>query len=146
MQFPKMAQWRTIEAFRERLAQLQVELPLEEKLQTGREGSPLGAMWESAGWRVGNRWCVHPMEGWDGELDGKPSPLTFRRWERFGASGAKLIWGGEAAAVQADGRANPRQLLALPAHQSDFRRLREALWRAIAESGGQPTIFALGYS
>ena len=34
---------------------------------------------------------------------GRPSELTFRRWRRFGESGAKLIWGGEAAAVQPDG-------------------------------------------
>ena len=33
-----------------------------------------------------------------------------RRWQRFGESGAKLIWGGEAVAVRHDGRANPHQL------------------------------------
>ncbi len=47
---------------------------------------------------VGNRWCIHPMEGCDGELDGRPGELTFRRYVRFGAGGAKLIW-GEACAV-----------------------------------------------
>ena len=39
-----------------------------------------------------------------------PSDKTLRRWHRFGRSGAKLIWGGEAFAVRADGRANPNQL------------------------------------
>ena len=38
---------------------------------------------------VGNRWCIHPMEGCDGELDGRPGELTFRRYRRFGAGGAK---------------------------------------------------------
>lgn len=33
-----------------------------------------------------------------------------RRWENFGRSGAKLIWGGEAVAVEPSGRANPNQL------------------------------------
>ena len=51
------------------------------------------------------------MEGWDGTADGEPSDLTRRRWQRFGLSGAKLIWGGEAVAVQHDGRANPNQLV-----------------------------------
>ncbi len=51
------------------------------------------------------------MEGWDGTPDGEPSDLTRRRWRNFGISGAKLIWGGEAVAVRADGRANPNQLL-----------------------------------
>ena len=60
---------------------------------------------------VGNRFCVLPMEGWDGTADGRPTELTTRRWQHFGASGAKLIWGGEAAAVRHDGRANPNQLM-----------------------------------
>jgi NADPH2 dehydrogenase len=59
---------------------------------------------------AGNRLAVQPMEGCDGTLDGLPGDLTFRRWERFGSGGAKLIW-GEATAVVPEGRANPRQLL-----------------------------------
>lgn len=59
---------------------------------------------------VGNAFCVQPMEGCDGTLDGAPDELVFRRYERFGAGGAKLIW-GEAAAVVEEGRANTRQLL-----------------------------------
>jgi NADPH2 dehydrogenase len=59
---------------------------------------------------VGNALCVQPMEGCDGTLDGQPGDLTLRRYRRFGAGGAKLIW-GEAAAVVDEGRANPRQLL-----------------------------------
>lgn len=59
---------------------------------------------------VGNRLCVQPMEGCDGTREGAPDELVFRRYQRFGAGGAKLIW-GEAAAVIEEGRANPRQLL-----------------------------------
>jgi 2,4-dienoyl-CoA reductase-like NADH-dependent reductase (Old Yellow Enzyme family) len=67
------------------------------------------------------------MEGWDGTTDGRPTELTFRRWRRFGASGAKLIWGGEAVAVSHEGRANPNQL-AIGSHAiADLSRLREAL-------------------
>ena len=51
------------------------------------------------------------MEGWDGDADGSPTDLVRRRWRRFGESGAKLVWGGEAVAVTHDGRANPRQLV-----------------------------------
>jgi 2,4-dienoyl-CoA reductase-like NADH-dependent reductase (Old Yellow Enzyme family) len=67
------------------------------------------------------------MEGWDGTRDGKPSDLTTRRWQRFGQSGAKLIWGGEAVAVRPDGRANPNQLLINEANLPDLARLRAAL-------------------
>jgi 2,4-dienoyl-CoA reductase-like NADH-dependent reductase (Old Yellow Enzyme family) len=63
------------------------------------------------------------MEGWDGQRDGTPSQLTLRRWRHFGSSGAKLIWGGEAAAVQHDGRANPNQLLATADHRAGLATL-----------------------
>ena len=58
---------------------------------------------------LGNRLAVQPMEGCDGTPDGLPGELTARRYRRFGAGGAKLIW-GEATAVADDGRMNPRQL------------------------------------
>ncbi len=58
---------------------------------------------------AGNALCVQPMEGCDCDADGTPGELTLRRYRRFGAGGAKLIW-GEAAAVVEEGRANPRQL------------------------------------
>jgi NADPH2 dehydrogenase len=77
--------------------------------------------------RVGNRFCVLPMEGWDGTPDGEPSDLTTRRWQNFGKSGAKLIWGGEAVAVRHDGRANPHQLLLTPRTLPAIARLREQL-------------------
>jgi 2,4-dienoyl-CoA reductase-like NADH-dependent reductase (Old Yellow Enzyme family) len=59
---------------------------------------------------AGNAFCIQPMEGCDGTLDGRPDELTLRRYERFGGGGAKLIW-GEATAVVEEGRANSRQLL-----------------------------------
>jgi len=71
---------------------------------------------------VGNRWCIHPMEGCDGEPDGRPGELTFRRYVRFGGGGAKLIW-GEACAVTDDGRANPRQLWLNESNKVDFARM-----------------------
>ena len=79
--------------------------------------SPLAQPIDVDGVRVGNRFCILPMEGWDGTPDGEPSDLTRRRWRNFGISGAKLIWGGEAVAVRHDGRANPHQLLMTPQTQ-----------------------------
>ena len=79
------------------------------------------------GQRIGNRFAILPMEGWDGTRDGKPSDLTRRRWQRFGASGAKLIWGGEAVAVRHEGRANPNQLLLNDDTLADLAQLRETL-------------------
>jgi len=58
---------------------------------------------------VPNSLAVHPMEGCDGDNDGKPGKLTLRRYRRFAAGGAGLIW-AEAIAVVPEARANPRQL------------------------------------
>src|SRR5258708_16482671 len=69
--------------------------------------SPLAAPAELFGKRAGNRFAIHPMEGWDGTTDGRPTDNTIRRWRRFGESGAKLIWGGEAVAVPPPGPPNP---------------------------------------
>jgi 2,4-dienoyl-CoA reductase-like NADH-dependent reductase (Old Yellow Enzyme family) len=76
------------------------------------------------------------MEGWDGTHDGRPTELTFRRWERFGASGGKLIWGGEAVAVRHDGRANPNQLTINKHSRDDLSRLRETLVNAHKQATG----------
>jgi 2,4-dienoyl-CoA reductase-like NADH-dependent reductase (Old Yellow Enzyme family) len=58
---------------------------------------------------AGDRLAVQPMEGCDGTPDGHPDELTYRRYHRFGAGGAKIIW-GEATAIAEEGRMNPRQL------------------------------------
>jgi NADPH2 dehydrogenase len=71
--------------------------------------SPLFQPLQVGGRTVGNRLCVQPMEGCDGTLDGAPDELTFRRYQRFGHGGAKLLW-GEATAIADNGRMNPRQL------------------------------------
>jgi 2,4-dienoyl-CoA reductase-like NADH-dependent reductase (Old Yellow Enzyme family) len=78
---------------------------------------------------AGNRLAVHPMEGCDATADGHPGELTFRRWERFGAGGAKLLW-GEATAVVPEGRANPRQLVISRETAPDLERLLATTRRA----------------
>jgi len=79
---------------------------------------------------IGNRWAVQPMEGWDGTTTGGVTGPMIRRWQRFGESGGKIIWGGEAMAVRPDGRANPNQLIINPANQAGIAKLREELLAA----------------
>lgn len=121
--YRRMATFRTAADLRAHLADLGVELPLDDALDAG----PLSASLDVAGRTIGNRFAVLPMEGWDGTPDGAPSDLTVRRWERFGISGAKLIWGGEAVAVRHDGRANPNQLCLTPRTAGAIGKLRKAL-------------------
>ncbi len=127
IRFPKIAQLKSVYQFRERLRELQLDLPVEDALDEPSSHSPLGQRMVFGNKIIGNRWCVHPMEGWDSNRDGSPSEKTFRRWRRFGESGAKLIWGGEAVAVRQDGRANPNQLLATPSHLEGLAALKKAL-------------------
>ena len=96
------------------------------------------------GFVIGNRFCIQPMEGWDGTSDGRPTEFTFRRWERFGMSGGKLIWGGEAVAVSPEGRANPNQLTFAPEHVDDLKRLRERLVAAHAKQHGDTSNLLIG--
>ncbi len=126
MAFRRVAQLRTAAEFRAYLAEIGADLPFDEELASGAD-APLAQPVTVAGRTIGNRLAVLPMEGWDGTPDGQPTDLVFRRWRRFGQSGGKLIWGGEAVAVRRDGRANPRQLMIDARTLPDLARLRQAL-------------------
>jgi NADPH2 dehydrogenase len=84
---------------------------------------------------VGNSLAIHPMEGCDGTLDGRPDELTWRRYERFARGGAKLIW-FEATAVREDGRANTRQLWITRENVGDYARLLDMIRRVHREEYG----------
>ena len=124
--YRRIATLKSAEEFSDYLRQLGVTLGVDRELSRG-EDAPLQQPYQLDGFRIGNRFCVLPMEGWDGTLDGRPSELTTRRWQRFGESGAKLIWGGEAVAVRQDGRANPHQLLLNEETLSSLDQLRHSL-------------------
>lgn len=115
-----------VEKFQEYLRESRVAIPCDAEVAQGLE-SPLLAPLECEGLTIGNRIAVNPMEGWDGTPDGQPSEHTLRRWRRFGQSGAKLIWGGEAVAVSHEGRANPNQLVIAEHSSNGIAKLRAAL-------------------
>jgi NADPH2 dehydrogenase len=104
-------------------------------------GGALAQPIEVHGRTLGNRFACHPMEGWDGTDDGRATDLTLRRWTNFGRSGASLVWGGEAFAVQRDGRANERQLYLDPAVDAGetMANLLVALRAGSAEAGMKPS-------
>ena len=126
---------KTAAAFRDHLERSAIPLAFDDRLAPPAE-TPLAAPIDVDGVRVGNRFCILPMEGWDGTSEGAPSDLTRRRWRNFGISGAKLIWGGEAVAVRQDGRANPNQLVMTPATQPAIAGLRDELIAAHRERFG----------
>jgi 2,4-dienoyl-CoA reductase-like NADH-dependent reductase (Old Yellow Enzyme family) len=143
MEYRKLAQLRTAAEFRAYLESVGAALPFDEQVQAGPE-SPLAQPFRVHDWTVGNRFAVLPMEGWDAAPGGRPTDLVRRRWERFGISGAKLIWGGEAVAVRPDGRANPQQLVIKAETVGEIAALRDTLIRAHAERYGRTDDLLIG--
>jgi NADPH2 dehydrogenase len=124
----RLGSLKDVGCFQAHVQVLDLKIPCDPQIVTGAQ-SPLRWPLDRRPFKVGNRIAVQPMEGWDATLDGLPSEKTIRRWQRFGRSGAKLIWGGEAVAVSHEGRANPNQLLAAPGTQESLAHLRTVLRR-----------------
>jgi 2,4-dienoyl-CoA reductase-like NADH-dependent reductase (Old Yellow Enzyme family) len=135
---------RTVADFRNHIAKLGIDLQAEDAIVQGTS-SPLAQPLRWGDRVIGNRWCVHPMEGWDGTTTGGATDTMIRRWQRFGESGAKLIWGCEAMAVRPDGRANPNQLIITEANKADLAKLRETLLRAHKDHFGKTDDLVLGF-
>ncbi len=144
MKYASPGKFRTAEEFRQRWREVAPGMDCDTEL-LGAAG-PLGKPLELGTKMLSNRFVTHPMEGWDGEEDGLPSPLTLRRWRNFGRSGAKLIWGGEAYAVQEDGKANARQLFLNPNADAErgLTRLRQELREGHDEIGEDPDELYIG--
>ncbi|QDV82425.1 NADH:flavin oxidoreductase [Planctomycetes bacterium TBK1r] len=141
--YPRIASLKTFDDFQTRLRELDLQLAADEVVDSG-DTSPLAQSAKVGELTIGNRFCILPMEGWDGTTDGKPTELTRRRWKNFGISGAKLMWGGEAVAVRHDGRANPNQLCLTENNLSEIGALRELLIAAHAERFGDTDDLVVG--
>ena len=141
--YKKIGSFRTARQLQDYLDQKGIALPLDQEIQSGPE-APLAQPITIDGYSVGNRFAILPMEGWDATLDGRPTDLTFRRWRNFGASGAKLIWGGEATAVRHDGRANPNQLVINRQTLPDLIQLRQTLVEAHQQQYGRTDDLMIG--
>jgi 2,4-dienoyl-CoA reductase-like NADH-dependent reductase (Old Yellow Enzyme family) len=124
--FLRLGTVREVKQFQAHVDSLPLKIPCDTEIVAGAE-SPLRKPLVSGAIKIGNRMTAQPMEGWDGTTDGNPTESTIRRWRRFGRSGAKLIWGGEAVAVTQEGRANPHQLLIAPHTEKGLAQLRAAL-------------------
>lgn len=142
--YPRLAQLRTPTQFSEHINHLGLSLNFDAELLPA-PASPLAQPYSLNTARgsltLSNRFCILPMEGWDATTDGKPTELVTRRWQRFGESGAKLIWGGEAVAVRPDGRANPHQLVINEANLSALADLRRTLIQAHAARWNPDDLF-----
>jgi NADPH2 dehydrogenase len=138
---------KTTDDFRKLVASLGINLPCDDAIEPGPT-SPLAKPVEGVtvnGKQIANRIAVQPMEGWDGTATGGITEDVVRRWQRFGESGAKLIYGGEAMAVRPDGRANPNQLIINERNKSDLAKLRETLIAAHKNRFGRTDDLVIGF-
>ena len=143
-EYHRIASLRSAADFRAHCRTLDLDLECDDEILVG-EASPLTRPLEIAGRIVGNRWTAQPMEGWDGTTSGGITESVVRRWRRFGESGAKLIWGGEAMAVRPEGRANPNQLIVDEATAPGLVHLRKALVSAHRERFGRTDDLLIGF-
>jgi len=127
-----VAALKTVTDFSAYSDSLGVSLPFDETVKSGTD-SPLAKPYVLNDRVIGNRFAVLPLEGWDSTTDGRPTELTKRRWQRFGLSGAKLIFGGEAVAVRPDGRGSPNQLVISDETVGELAGLRGLLIRTHQE-------------
>ena len=87
---------------------------------------------------VPNRICLQPCEGFDGNPDGSPSELDFRRYKRYAGGGAGMLW-YESIAISEDGRCNPLQMVIRPSTVSEIKRMvDEANAVAVENFGRRP--------
>lgn len=138
---------KTVADFRNHVAALGLHLPCEDAIASGHD-SPLAQPipdFTVNGKRIGNRWAIHPMEGWDATTTGGATDDVRRRWQRFGESGGKVIYGGEAMAVRPDGRANPNQLIISEPNKADLAELVQILTKAHRERYGTADDLVIGF-
>ncbi len=121
--------YKTIQELQQDIESLGVSIPISSDL------TRLGTEVKVNRGVIPNRLATHPMEGCDGLDDGSPGELTFRRYERFAAGGAGLIW-LEAVAVTPLGRSNPHQLMITEANVKSFRKLVEHIRTVVQETHG----------
>lgn len=145
--YPRVASFKTARAVKEHLSGLGWPMSADETVLTAPESplaQPLDIPWRGGKRRIGNRFVIQPMEGWDGERDGRPSELTRRRWLRFARGGAKLLWGCEAVAVVPEARSDPYELWLNESSAPAFSELREDMVRAHRERFGSTDDLIIG--
>jgi 2,4-dienoyl-CoA reductase-like NADH-dependent reductase (Old Yellow Enzyme family) len=122
--------YRHLDELKEEILRMNVELPVSEQLDVLKTSLPL------CGKFLPNRLAIHPMEGCDGTAEGAPGELTFRRYRRFGAGGAGLLW-VEACGINNEARANSRQIYLNRDTLPVFRKLFDEMIASAKASSGE---------
>jgi len=121
--------FKTIDEIREKVKELGINITFSDDL------SPLAKPVKIGPVTSPNSIAVLPMEGCDSEPDGSPSELVMRRYRRFAAGGAGLLW-FEACAVVHEGRANPLQMYLTEENIGIFKELLKEVDKEAANYNG----------
>ena len=92
MEVHEKFRFKTFEELIEKIEVLNLDIPYDTDISILKKQVRFGSF------VCPNSLSIHPMEGCDGEADGSPGDLTFRRYDRFARGGAGLLW-FEATAV-----------------------------------------------
>ncbi len=131
------------EDLRRELEELSLELPMGENISILGDRVLLGKKGKTGKWQLPNRFVTQPMEGFDAqEENSSPSELTFRRYKRFAAGGAGLIW-FEAAVISPESRSNPRQLMLTEKSLDEWKRLVEETRQTARDTWGHDIVTVL---
>ena len=76
MSVPSLGRHKSFASFAAHLAEAAPSLVADEHLLG--DGGPLGSRLAVGSLQIPNRWAIHPMEGWDGTSDGRPTAWTLR--------------------------------------------------------------------
>jgi 2,4-dienoyl-CoA reductase (NADPH2) len=112
-----------------KIAALGLTLPLDVDL------APLGRRVKIGALETPNALAIHPLECRDSTPEGAPSELTLRRYQRFAAGGAGLLW-FEATAIVPEGRSAARQLLLNRGTLPEFAQLWQSTQQAAVSTHG----------
>ena len=119
-----------LEEMQEKIQTLGIDIQLEKDL------SPLKRQVTVKNLVSPNAIAVLPMEGCDCNPDGSPSELAERRYLRFAAGGAGLIW-WEDCSVVPEGRANPLQMMLTKENAGQFADLLKRANEAAKDANGE---------
>ena len=146
IEFRKIASFQSPAELRARLKEIGAEIPIPD---APAAESPFKVPFQYNSGITGqsreipNRWAILPMEGWDCLPSGAPSASARRRWLRFAESGAKLIFGCEAAAVMKEGKANTRQMTLTRETVGPIGELRAEMVQRHQDLFGDPPMVGL---
>lgn len=124
------AKMKTVSDFSSVMTEAGFPFPASEDLSILTEPVQLGDK------SIPNRMCIHPLEGFDGTPDGRPSDLIFRRYNRYARGGSGLIW-YESITVSDDGRCNPLQMIIKKSTIKEIKRLVTESNQAAVECYGR---------